>query len=153
MGRYLRIAAEMGPELAAGIDLSLAVEAARELTADLRGRRDRAGATCSGLPSRGVVRSYLLDRSARSHPRSAHGLPPAGRAAEARGTDRRLGLPPGAARRRADHECPPGRLDTAAPGAAMVWSRWMAPIGGWKRKLMASPRLVRQRLGVALCTS
>src|SRR3954453_1680912 len=34
MGRYLRIAAEMGPGAAVGIGLSLAVEAARELTAD-----------------------------------------------------------------------------------------------------------------------
>src|SRR3954470_25019129 len=37
MGRYLRIAAEMRPRLAAGIDLSQAVQAASEMTADLAG--------------------------------------------------------------------------------------------------------------------
>jgi SAM-dependent methyltransferase len=36
MGRYLRVAAELGPELVVGLDLSEAVVAAAELTADLR---------------------------------------------------------------------------------------------------------------------
>ena len=37
MGRYLRVAAELAPALLVGIDLSLAVVAARDLTADLEG--------------------------------------------------------------------------------------------------------------------
>ena len=52
MGRYLRIAAEMGPDLVVGIDLSLAVVAARELTARLARGRHRPGGTCSGRPFR-----------------------------------------------------------------------------------------------------
>jgi SAM-dependent methyltransferase len=46
MGRYLRVAAELGPELLVGLDLSLAVLAAAELTA--------------GLPRVAIVRGDLL---------------------------------------------------------------------------------------------
>ncbi len=50
MGRYLRIAAESPARLIVGVDLSLAVAAARELTAGLPAWRS-SGATCSACRS------------------------------------------------------------------------------------------------------
>ena len=117
MGRYLRIAAEMGPALAAGIDLSLAVQAARELTEDLPGVAIvRGDLLRPPFPPESFDHVYsigVLDHTPdprRAFLRLAALLKPGGRIAI--WVYRRT---PG---RRADHECPPSRLDTTSPGPA-----------------------------------
>ena len=70
MGRYLRIAAELGPELLVGIDLSLAVDGGRELTADLAAVAIVQGDLLRPPFRAGQLRSHLLDRRARPHARS-----------------------------------------------------------------------------------
>lgn len=150
MGRYLRIAAEMGPDLAAGIDLSLAVQAVRELTEDLTGvaivrgdllRPPFPPGSFDHVYSIGVLdhtpdprRAFLL---------LAELLKPGGRIAiwvyrrERPAVEWIMNA----------HRAVSTRLPL---GMLMILSRWTAPIGGWKRRLMACPRWFVQRLGVAL---
>lgn len=150
MGRYLRIAAESPARRIVGIDLSLAVVAARELSA--------------GLPHVSIVRGDLL------HPPFAPGtfdliyslgvldhtpdpraaflalaglLKPGGRIAiwvyprERRIVEAIMDL-----QRAVSTRLPIGVLEPLC--------RLAAPIGGVKRRLMLSPRRLVQRLGVAL---
>ena len=150
MGRYLRIAAEMGASRVVGIDLSGATVAARELTADLEGvsvvkgdllRLPFASGTFDLIYSLGVL-DHTPDPKA-AFLSVARLLKPGGRVAiwvyprerpalEAimnahRAVSRRLPLP-----------------------VLMRLSRWTAPIGGLKRRLMASPNRLIARFGVAL---
>ncbi len=92
MGRYLRVAAELAPALLVGIDLSLAVVAARDLTADLDGVAIVQGDLLRPPFAARQLRSHLLDWSPRSHTRSPVCLSPSGCALEARRPDRDLGL-------------------------------------------------------------
>jgi SAM-dependent methyltransferase len=149
MGRYLRVAAEQRARVV-GLDLSWAVRAARELTADLPGvclvrgdllRPPLAEGTFDHIYSLGV-----LDHT--PDPRAAflnlcRLLKPGGRiaiwvyprekpAVEAVMNAHRM-------------------ISTRLPLPVLVrLSQWMAPIGGVKRRLMASRHGLVRRLGVAL---
>ena len=151
MGRYLRVAAEARARLVVGLDLSEAVAAARDLTADLPGVALVRGDLLRPPFAAGTVRPHLLARRARPHARPPRRVPGAGAAAEAGGADRDLGLSPRAARAGADHGRPPRRLDPAAARrCSSALSRLTAPVGGLKRRLMASPNRLVARAGVAL---
>ncbi len=150
MGRYLRIAAAGGARLAVGLDLSRAVEAARELT--------------EGLDAVAIVRGDLLRPPLREgsfdhiysigvldhtpDPRAAflelaRLLKPGGRIAiwvyqrESPLVERIMNL----------HRAVSTRLPL---GLLLPLCRLAAPMGLWKRRLMASPRRVVERFGVAL---
>ena len=150
MGRYLRVAAAGAPRLLVGLDLSGAVAAARDLTADLPGvaiargdllRPPFARSTFDQIYSLGVLDHTPDPRSA--FLALAGLLKPGGRIAiwvyprerpaleriidAHRAVSRRLPLP-----------------------ALLALSRLMAPVGGWKRRLMASRSRVMARAGVAL---
>jgi SAM-dependent methyltransferase len=150
MGRYLRIAAEDHPALLVGLDLSAAVQAARELTADLttvsivRGdllRPPFPPATFDHIYSIGVLdhtpdpRAAFLELAAL--------LKPGGRIAiwiyrrERRVVEQIMN-----AHRAVSRRLPLGLL--------LQLSRWTAPIGGLKRRLMASRFRLIERAGVAL---
>ncbi len=150
MGRYLRIAAEDNPALLVGLDLSAAVEAARELTADLTGvsiirgnllRPPFPPASFDHIYSLGVLdhtpdpRAAFLELAAL--------LKPGGRIAiwiyrrERPVVEQII-----SAHRAVSRRLPLGLL--------LQLSRWAAPIGGLKRQLMASKFRVVQRAGVAL---
>jgi SAM-dependent methyltransferase len=149
MGRYLRVAAELGGRVV-GLDLSQAVLAARDLTADLPGvalvrgdllRPPFAEGTFDHIYSLGVLDHTPDPRAA--FLALARRLKPGGRIAvwvyprerpllEAivrvhRGVSTRLPL-----------------------GWLLALSRLTAPLGGWKRRLMASRRRLVARSGVAL---
>jgi SAM-dependent methyltransferase len=149
MGRYTRIAAEAAAQVV-GVDLSGAVRAARELTrehphtlivrGDLlrpplrRGRFDR-------IYSLGVLDHTPDPRLA--FLRLAELLKPGGRIAiwvyrrERPIVERVIDL----------HRA----ISTRLPLAVLVTlSRWTAPIGGWKRRLMSSRHRLIERAGVAL---
>jgi SAM-dependent methyltransferase len=150
MGRYLRVVAESGARLAIGLDLSEAVLAARDLTA--------------GLPGVGLVRGDLLrpplapgqfdqiyalgvlDHT--PDPRAAflalaRLLKPGGRIAVWLYPRER----PLVERIMRAHRAISTRLPL---GLLLALSRLLAPIGGLKRRLMASPNRLIARSGVAL---
>jgi SAM-dependent methyltransferase len=150
MGRYLRIAAEMGPRLTAGIDLSLAVQAARDLTADLPGvaivrgdllRTPFRPGSFDHVYSIGVIDHTPDPR--RAFLELAALLKPGGRIAiwvyrrERPAVERIMNV----------HRAVSTRLPL---GLLVLLSRGTAPIGGWKRSLMASSWSIVQRLGVVL---
>lgn len=149
MGRYLRVAAELGAKVV-GLELSQAVLAARELTTE--------------LPSVSVVQGDLLRPPLRPgtfdhiytigvldhtpDPRAAflelaRLLKPGGRIAvwvyrkERPALERIIDV----------HRAVSRRLPLSV---VMALSRLMAPIGGWKRRLMQSRSRPVARLGVAL---
>jgi SAM-dependent methyltransferase len=149
MGRYMRVAAELGARVV-GIDLSEAVRAARELTAGLpivgiiRGdllRPPLAPGTFDHIYSIGVLdhtpdpRTALLEL--------AELLKPGGRIAiwvyrkERPIVERIIGV----------HRAVSTRMPL---GMLMALSRITAPIGGLKRRLMLSSWRLVARLGVAL---
>ena len=150
MGRYLRIAAEMGADLAAGIDLSLAVQAARELTEGLPGVAIvRGDLLRPPFPPQSFDHVYsigVLDHTPdprRAFLRLAALVKPGGRIAVWVYRRERPAIEWIMNAHRA--------VSTRLPlGLLMGLARWTAPIGGWKRRLMASPRWFIQRLGVAL---
>lgn len=150
MGRYLRMAAEDGPALLVGLDISAAVHAARELTADLTGvsivrgdllRPPFPPASFDHIYSIGVLdhtpdpRAAFLELAAL--------LKPGGRIAiwiyrrERPALEQII-----SAHRAVSRRLPLGLL--------LLLSRWTAPIGGLKRRLMASSFRPVQRAGVAL---
>lgn len=150
MGRYLRIAAEGGPAMLVGLDLSAAVLAARDLTA--------------GLPAVAIVRGDLLrppfPAASFDHiysigvldhtpdPRAAflelaRLLKPGGRIAVWIYRRER----PAVERIMDAHRAISTRLPLPV---LMTLSRWSAPIGGLKRRLMASRWRAIERAGVAL---
>jgi SAM-dependent methyltransferase len=149
MGRYLRIAAEAGGNVV-GIDLSGAVRAAREVTADLplvsvvQGdllRPPFAAATFDQIYSIGVL-DHTPDPRAAFLSLAAL-LKPGGRIAiwvyrkERPALERLIDV----------HRAVSTRLPLRL---LMLLSRMTAPIGGLKRRLMQSPRRPIARLGVAL---
>ncbi len=149
MGRYLRVAAEGGAR-AVGIDLSRAVEAARDLTAEypsvsvVQGdllRTPFAPGTFDHIYSLGVL-DHTPDAQ-RAFLGLAQLLKPGGRIAiwvypRERPTLERI---------MDAHRA----ISTRLPLPALVaFSRLMAPVGALKRRLMASPRRPIERLGVAL---
>jgi SAM-dependent methyltransferase len=148
MGRYLRVAASLGAEIVVGMDLSGAVLAARDLTRELPNvavvqgdllRTPFAPGSFDHIYSLGVLDHTPDPRAAFLS--LARLLKPGGRiviwvypkerpALEAvinvhRAISRRLPLP-----------------------VLMRLSRWMAPIGSWKRRLMASQNRLVARFGV-----
>jgi SAM-dependent methyltransferase len=150
MGRYLRIAGEQGPALVVGLDISGAVRAAREQTKEfesvsiVRGdllRTPFRDGSFDHIYSLGVLDHTPDPR--RAFLELARSLAPGGRiviwvyprerpALEAiievhRAIGRRLPI-----------------------GWAVRLSRWTAPIGGWKRRLMASPNRLVARFGVVV---
>jgi SAM-dependent methyltransferase len=149
MGRYLRVAGEMGAR-AVGMDLSGAVEAARDLTADLPGvsvvrgdllRPPFAAGTFDHIYSLGVLDHTPDPRAAFLS--LARLLRPGGRIAIWVYPRERPALE---AIVRA-HRAVSKRLPL---GVLLPLSRLTAPVGGLKRRLMASPSRMVQRLGVAL---
>lgn len=149
MGRYLRVAADAGARVV-GLDLSEAVRVAREVTTDLsdvtliRGdllRLPFAEGSFDHIYSLGVLdhtpdprRAFLgLARLLRPGGRIVVWLYPREKPRVERvmnwhrAVSRRLPLP-----------------------VLMALSRGLAPVGGWKRSLMASRYRLVQRLGIAL---
>ena len=150
MGRYLRVAAEWGAATVVGVDLSRAVEAARDLNAEHSNvvvaqadlfRTPFASGTFDQIYSLGVLdhtpdprRAFLeLARLLRPGGRIAVWVyhrerPTLERIMDAhRAVSRRLPLP-----------------------VLVGLSRLLAPVGGWKRRLMASRVRPVTRFGVAL---
>ena len=150
MGRYLRVAAEWGADTVVGVDLSRAVEAARELSAEFRSvqvaqadlfRTPFASGSFDRIYSLGVLDHTPDPR--RAFLELARLLKPGGRIAiwvyqverpalerimdAHRAVSRRLPLP-----------------------VLVGLSRLMAPVGGVKRWLMASSLRPVARFGVAL---
>jgi SAM-dependent methyltransferase len=150
MGRYLRVAAELGPALLVGIDLSPAVVAAGELTSDLPGVAIVRGDLLRppfGPHSFDVVYSIgVLDHT--PDPRSAFLhlaalLKPGGRIAIWIYRRER----PVVEWVMSAHRAVGARLPL---GLLLMLSKWTAPIGGLKRRLMASRHRLVERIGVAL---
>ncbi|HMB06896.1 MAG TPA: class I SAM-dependent methyltransferase [Isosphaeraceae bacterium] len=149
MGRYLRVAAAMGARVV-GLDLSEAVRAARDLTSDLPGvalvRGDLLRPPFPPGTFDHIVALGVLDHT--PDPRAAflalaRLLKPGGRIAvwvyprERPSLERIINL-----QRAISTRLPPGAL--------LALSRLMAPVGGLKRRLMASPNRLVARAGVAL---
>jgi SAM-dependent methyltransferase len=150
MGRYLRIAGEARARLIVGLDVSGAVAAARELTAELpqvavvRGDLLRP---CFAPESFDLIYSLgVLDHTPDPHAAFralARLLRPGGRIAiwvyprQRPIIERIMDL-----HRAVSTRIPLGLLEPLC--------RWSAPIGGLKRQLMSSRRRLVQRLGVAL---
>jgi SAM-dependent methyltransferase len=150
MGRYLRVAAGMGARLAVGLDLSHAVSAARELCTEFATVKLVRGDLLR-LPLRNESFDHIYSLGVLDHtpnPRAAflslaRLLKPGGRIViwvycrerpllewiknTQRAVSTRLPLP-----------------------LLLTLSRVMAPLGGWKRRLMASRIRPVHRLGVAL---
>ncbi len=150
MGRYLRIAAESPARLVVGVDLSLAVAAARELTAGLPGvaivrgdllRLPFASGRFDAIYSLGVLDHTPDPRAAFLE--LARLLRPGGRIAiwvylrERPIVETIMDL-----QRAVSTRLPLGLLEPLC--------RIAAPIGGLKRRLMGSRRWIVRRLGVAL---
>ena len=149
MGRYLRVAAEGGARVV-GLDLSRAVEAAKALTADrpdvgvLQGdllRTPFAPGTFDHIYSLGVLDHTPDPRLAFLG--LARLLKPGGRLAIWVYPKER----PALERIIEAHRAVSTRLPL---GVLMALSRIMAPVGGLKRRLMASPNRLVARSGVAL---
>jgi SAM-dependent methyltransferase len=150
MGRYLRVAAGRGARLVVGIDLSHAVEAARDLTAGLsdvaitRGdllRPPFAAESFDLIYSIGVIDHTPDPRAAFLE--LAGLLKPGGRIAiwiyerESPIVERIMNA----------HRAISTRLPL---GVLLALCRLTAPIGLWKRRLMASRSRLVERFGVAL---
>lgn len=150
MGRYLRIAATQGPRLVVGIDLSGAVVAAKELTGDLPNvqvvqgdllRLPFASGSFDHIYSLGVLdhtpdpkRAFLeLTKLLRPGGRIAIWVYPRQRAIVETMMN---------AQRAVSTKLPVGVLEGL--------SRASAPLGGLKRRLMASQHRAVERAGVAL---
>jgi SAM-dependent methyltransferase len=150
MGRYLRIAAEASPALVIGIDISLAVEAARELTAGL----SRVAIVQGDLlrpPIKPDSFDHVYSIGVLDHtpdPRAAFLslaklLKPGGRIAiwiyrrDRPAVERIMN-----AQRAVSTRLPLGLL--------ALMARLAAPVGGLKRSLMASRHRLVERVGVAL---
>jgi SAM-dependent methyltransferase len=150
MGRYLRAAAEHAPALLVGIDLSVAVQAAGDLTGELP-----AVAVVQGdlfrppFPTGSFDQIYsigVLDHTPdprRAFLNLAALLKPGGRIAvwiyrkERPALERIMNV----------HRA----VSTRLPLRLLVWlSRWSAPLGALKRRLMASRWRIVQRVGVGL---
>lgn len=150
MGRYLRIAASAGARTVVGLDLSEAVQAARDLTAELPGvsvargdllRPPFAAGTFDQIYSLGVLDHTPDPRAA--FLAVARLLKPGGRIAIWVYPKERPLLEAVVRVHRA--------VSTRLPVSWLLGlSRLMAPVGGWKRRLMASPTRVVNRAGVAL---
>ena len=149
MGRYLRVAAEAGA-VVVGMDLSRAVEAARDLTAEWSGVSVVQGdllrppfdpGTFDHIYSLGVLDHTPDPR--RAFLELARLLKPGGRIAiwvyprEKPRLERVIAV----------HRAISRRLPL---GMLINLSRWMAPVGALKRTLMASPNRWIARAGVAL---
>jgi SAM-dependent methyltransferase len=149
MGRYLRVAAESGARVV-GMDLSGAVEAARALTADLPGvslvrgdllRPPLREGSFDQIYSIGVLDHTPDPR--RAFLQVARLLKPGGRIAIWIYPKERPLLEAIVAIHRA--------VSTRLPVVVLLHlSRLTAPLGGLKRRLMASPRRLVSRAGVAL---
>jgi SAM-dependent methyltransferase len=150
MGRYLRIAAEMGAKQVIGLDLSRAVDAAHDLTTDFPNVTIVQGDLLRppfGHQSFDHIYSLgVLDHT--PDPRAAflalsRCLKPGGRIViwvyqrEKPSVERVIKI----------HRAVSTRLPLPV---VLALSRLTAPIGGWKRRLMASQRHLIQRVGVAL---
>jgi SAM-dependent methyltransferase len=150
MGRYLRIAAESRPSIIVGMDLSLAVRAARELTSSLSQvgivqgdllNPPFAAATFDHIYSLGVIDHTPDPRAAFAA--LARLLKPGGRIVvwvyerERPIVELIMNF-----QRAISTRLPLGLLERAC--------RIAAPIGGMKRRLMSSRWRIIQRLGVAL---
>src|SRR4051794_40856594 len=150
MGRYLRVAAEMGARLVVGLDLSEAVRAAGALRGDGPGgawvggallRPPRAEGSFDQIYSLGVLDHTPDPRAA--FLALARRLRPGGRIAIWVYPRERPLLEAIVAVHRA--------VSTRLPVSWLLGlSRLMAPVGGLKRRLMASPRRLVGRAGVAL---
>ena len=150
MGRYLRIAAESGARRLVGVDLSLAVAAARELTADLPNvsvvqgdllRPPFAAGSFDRIYSLGVLDHTPDPRAAFLS--IARLLRPGGRIAVwVYPRERPVVEAIMDAQRAVSSRLPVGVLERLC--------RIASPIGGWKRRLMSSRTWVVQRFGVAL---
>jgi SAM-dependent methyltransferase len=150
MGRYLRVAAEAGARLVVGLDLSAAVAAAHDLTAGLPGvalvRGDLLRPPLAAGRFDQIYALGVLDHT--PDPRAAflaltRLLRPGGRIVlwvyprERPALERIMRL------QRA--------LSTRLPlGLLVTLSHILSPIGGLKRRLMASPTWLIARAGVAL---
>jgi SAM-dependent methyltransferase len=149
MGRYLRIAAEGGARVV-GLDLSGAVRSARELTADRPGvdvvqgdllRPPLAPESFDHIYSIGVLDHTPAPRAA--FLALTRLLKPGGRIAiwvyrkESPALERIIAV----------HRAVSTRLPLSL---LMALSRLTAPLGGWKRRLMASRFRPVERLGVVL---
>ena len=149
MGRYLRVAAEGGAR-AVGLDLSRAVEAARDLTAEWPGvdvvqgdllRLPFAAGTFDHIYSLGVLDHTPDPR--RAFLGLARLLKPGGRIAiwvyprERPALERIINV----------HRAISTRLPL---GLLVPLSRLMAPVGAVKRRLLASPNRLVMKLGVAI---
>jgi SAM-dependent methyltransferase len=150
MGRYLRVAAELAPALLVGIDLSLAVQAACDLTRDLP-----AVAVVQGDLFRPPFRPGSFDHiysigvldhtpdPRRAFLNLAALLKPGGRIAiwiyrkERPALEFIMNL----------HRAISRRLPL---GLLVFLARWSAPLGGLKRHMMASSWWLVQRMGVGL---
>src|SRR5436309_15766845 len=149
MGRYLRVAAESGGRVV-GLDLSEAVRAARDLTADRPGvalvrgdllRPPLAEGSFDQIYSLGVLDHTPDPRAA--FLALARRLRPGGRIAIWVYPKERPLLEAIVKAHRA--------VSTRLPVSWLLGlSRLMAPVGGLKRRLMASPHRVVGRAGVAL---
>jgi SAM-dependent methyltransferase len=149
MGRYLRIAAEAGARVV-GMDLSLSVEAARELTADLPGvalirgdllRPPLAPGSFDHIYALGVLDHTPDPRAAFLE--LARLLKPGGRIAIWVYPRERPALEWIIRAHRA--------VSTRLPlGLLVAASRRMVPVGGLKRRLMASANPLVARAGVLL---
>ena len=150
MGRYLRMAAELNPALVVGIDLSAAVQAARELTAGLPGvsvvqgdllRPPFAPGSFDHIYSIGVIDHTPTPREA--FLQLARLLAPGGRIViwiyerERPIVEWVMNA----------HRAVSTRLPVSV---VMALSQRSAPVGGLKRKLLASRWRLVERLGVAL---
>lgn len=150
MGRYLRIAAESGAALIVGLDLSLAVVAARELTATLsRVAVVRGDLLKVPFPPGSFDHIYslgVLDHT--PNPRAAflglaRLLKPGGRIAIWVYPRQRAAVESMMNAQRA--------VSTRLPvGLLEVLCRLASPVGALKRKLMSSRLRAVERLGVAL---
>jgi SAM-dependent methyltransferase len=150
MGRYLRVAAEGRPRLLVGLDLSEAVRAARDLAGDLPGvaltRGDLLRPPFDAGSFDHIYSLGVLDHT--PDPRAAflalaRLLRPGGRIVIWVYPKEKPRLERVIEAHRA--------VSTRLPLPVLVGlSRLMAPVGGLKRRLMASPNRLVARLGVAL---
>ena len=150
MGRYLRVAAELGAARVVGVDLSRAVEAARDLSGEF-GTVEVAQADLFRTPFADGTFDHIYSLGVLDHtpdPRRAflelaRLLKPGGRIAiwvyhrERPALEKIMDA----------HRAVSRRLPL---GVLMGLSRLLAPVGGWKRRLMASPVRPVARFGVAL---
>jgi SAM-dependent methyltransferase len=149
MGRYLRVAAEEGA-VVVGLDLSWSLTAARDLTEGfkkvslVRGDLLRPPLAEGGFDH--IYSLGVLDHTPdpkRAFLELARRLKPGGRIVVWVYRRERPALEAVMNAHRA--------VSTRLPvGVNLALSRWMAPVGGWKRRLMASKHRLVSRAGVLL---